>query len=152
MDLLMEHDERPHQAPTNSIEDVKNSIASEVLSTIKAEASSSEERLISRFETIMGRRCEDQMRSDRNARSQSEMNSKISSIERELDSIKLGMTQIHEEQKNMAREQNTMARNLEQMNLSLHRVTGDHSIVSNATGPLLLLVGLWILRRRRMPL
>ena len=80
------------------------------------------------------------------------MNSKISSIERELDSIKLGMTQIHEEQKNMAREQNTMARNLEQMNLSLHRVTGDHSIVSNATGPLLLLVGLWILRRRRMPL
>ena len=44
MNLLMEHDERPQQAPANSIEDVKNVIASEVLNTIKAQVSSSEER------------------------------------------------------------------------------------------------------------
>ena len=142
---LMEHEERPQQALTNSIEDASNDIASEV-SRLKAEvvvSPSEEERLVPRVETIMGRRCEEQKKSNRNALSQSKMNSKISSIERELDSMKMGMTQIHEEQ-------NTMARNLERMNHPLQRLTGDHSIVSNAIGPLLLLLLGLVLHRRRV--
>ena len=34
----------------------------------------------------------------------------------------------------MTREQTSMTRNLEQMNQSLQRLTGDHSIVSNVNG------------------
>jgi hypothetical protein len=49
------------------------------------------------------------------------LSSKVSSIEREQDSMKIGMTQMQEGQ-------NAMTRNLEQMNQSLQRLTRDHSI------------------------
>jgi hypothetical protein len=162
IDLLMEHTKRLQQALTNSIEDALTTTESEV-STLKAEVSSSEERLIARVETVIaGRQCEEQS-SDRSVGSQDEMNqqlekvigqltisnselvkcvsnqsttmvghliSKISSIEREQESMKVGMTQIQEELKAMKA---TMARNLDQMNQSLQRLTagGDHSILSN---------------------
>ena len=159
IDLLMEHTKRPAQALTNSIEDALSTIIASEVSTLKAEVSSSEERLIARVETIIaGRRCEEQI-SDRSVGRQDERNqqleklighlttsnsdlvkcvsnqsttstmvghlsSKISSIEREQDFMKIGMTQIQEELK-------AMTRNLKQMNQSLQRLTGDHSIVSN---------------------
>lgn len=64
----MEQDKkRPQQALMNSIEDVKNSIVSEVMSTLKTEASSSATRLISLFE------------------------SRVSPIERGQDSMKKGI-------------------------------------------------------------
>ena len=116
------------QAPIFSIEDVKNDVESEVMSTLKAEASSEQtqplEKLISQL-TISNTeviKCVSNLSTN--------LSSKISSIERELDSMKIGMTKIHEEQNAMAREHHTMARNLEQMNQSLQRITGDHSIVS----------------------
>jgi ankyrin repeat protein len=120
------------QAPIFSIEDVKNDVESEVMSTLKAEASSEQtqplEKLISQL-TISNTEvitCVSNLSTN--------LSSKISSIERELDSMKIGMTKIHEEQNAMAREHHTMARNLEQMNQSLQRITGDHSIVSKVNG------------------
>ena len=50
------------------------------------------------------------------------LSSKVSSIEREQDSTKIGIAQIQEGLK-------AMTRNLEQMNQSLQRLTGDHALM-----------------------
>ena len=57
IDLVMEHEKRSEKSLMDSIQSVQ--IVSELTSTIKAQASSTEERILSRVEAIISRRCEE---------------------------------------------------------------------------------------------